>query len=211
MFKDRYDAARQLVVFLEAYNNDSDTVILAIPRGGLELGYVLSRELNLILDVIFIKKIGYPGNSEYAIGAVSMDHVYISPEFMHEPWIKDYVEQQTIEIRQLLHERALLYRGGKPIVEITDKTVIIVDDGVATGHTLFASLELIKKEGPKKIILALPVASQKAIDILSKQVDEIVCLKIPDNFFGVAQFYQKFEQVDDQEAIRLLHEADKIM
>ena len=200
MFKDRFDAAHQLIPYLKKYSDNPDAIILAIPRGGLQLGSVLAHALKLPL--------GYPGNPEYAIGAISMDHIYISPNFIHENWIHEYVQEQAIKIRKLLQERAHMYRGKTQNLNLTDKIVIVVDDGVATGQTLLASLALIQEAHPKKIIVALPVAPPQAIKILQEKADEVICLDIPDVFFGVGQFYQKFEQVDDSEAIRLLHEAN---
>lgn len=208
MFKDRFDAANQLVMRLKKYSNNPDTIILAIPRGGVQLGYVLAKELHLPLDVIFTKKIGHPGNPEFAIGAVSTNHIYISPDFVHEPQLNEYIEQQTIKIRKLLHERTTAYRGDKPALNLTNKIVIIVDDGVATGHTLSASMSLVRQDAPKKIIVALPVAPANTLNNLRKAADEVICLNIPDVFFGVGQFYQNFEQIDDNEAIRLLHGAN---
>ena len=193
---------------LKLYRDNPDTLVLAIPRGGVQLGYVLARELHLPLDVIFIKKIGYPNNPEYAIGAVSMKHIYISPDFIHEPWLSEYVKQQAEKIRHLLNERSKLYHGDKPPLSITGKTVIVVDDGIATGQTLLASLALIRAEHPKKIVVALPVAPERVIEHVRKAADEVICLTTPTVFLGVGQFYQNFEQVDDDEALRLFHEAN---
>ena len=209
MFKDRFDAAHQLVPYLKQYRNNPDTIVLAIPRGGVQLGYVLARELHLPLDVVFIKKIGYPDNPEYAIGAVSMKHIYISPDFIHEPWLSEYVKQQAEKIRRLLSERSKLYHGDKPPLNIAGKTVVVVDDGIATGQTLLASLALIRQDHPKKIVVALPIAPERVIERIRKAADEVICLTTPTVFFGVGQFYQNFEQVDDDEALRLFHEANK--
>lgn len=207
MFKDRYDAAYQLVPHLMQYRDNPDALIIAIPRGSLEIGSVLAHELHLPLDVIFTKKIGYPGNEEFAIGAVSLHHIMLSPNFTHLSELRPYIEEQTAIIRKLLHERALHYRGNKPPLQLQDKIVIVVDDGVATGNTLMATLSLIKADKPHKIIVALPVAPPSAYQRIRAMVDEIVCLEVPEHFMSVGQFYERFDQVDDEEAIRLLREA----
>jgi putative phosphoribosyl transferase len=208
-FANRFDAAYQLVPLLEKYTGNSDAIIIAIPRGGLELGYVLARELQLPLEVVLTKKIGFPGNPEYAIGAVSLEHVDISPEFIQMPELEEYIAHQIIDVRKLLHERNILYRGNKPPISLMNKVVIVVDDGVATGSTLLATLVLIKKNNPLKIIVALPVASPGALRRIRAQVDELICLEVPIAFMSVGQFYSKFDQVNDSEAIRLLHEANE--
>ncbi len=208
MFKDRFDAAYQLAPYLKQYSNNPDAIILGIPRGGLQLGYVLARELHLPLDVILSKKIGYPGNPEYAIGAVSLQNIIISPDFVDIQELKGYIADQASQIRQLLQERNIKYRHNKPPLDLTNKIVIVVDDGVATGSTLLATLALIRQNKPQKIIVALPVAPPQALELIGQQADEVICLLRPHDFAGVGQFYQNFEQVDDQEAIRLLHEAN---
>lgn len=210
IFNDRFDAAYQLVPLLEKYRNNPETIVIAIPRGGLELGYVLAKELHLPLDVVLTKKIGYPGNPEYAIGAVDTENAYLNEDFQNiaDPEFKNYVSQQINSIQSLLKERTLMYRGNKPALDLKDKIVIVVDDGVATGSTLIATLILIKKAKPKKIVVALPVSPAGTSEKLKEYCDELICVLIPKQFFGVGQFYKNFDQVDDQEAIRLLNEAN---
>lgn len=208
-FKDRFDAAHQLVPYLKNYAHNPDAIIIAIPRGGLQLGSVLAQELHLPLDIILTKKIGYPGNPEYAIGAVSLHHAIITQDFADIEGLRSYIEQQIFNIRRLLQERSVLYRGDQPPVNLKDKIVIVVDDGVATGNTLMATLLLIKQDKPQKIIVALPTAPPQAVERLRHEADDVICLASPERFLSVGQFYQNFEQVDDQEAIRLLHEAKK--
>lgn len=208
MFNDRFDAARQLIPYLEAYRDNPTAIILAIPRGGLELGSVLARGLHLPLDVILSKKIGFPGNPEYAIGAVSLENVTISPQFADVPELEDYITEQIVEIRKLLNERNAQYRGNKPPLNLTDKIVIVVDDGVATGNTLRATLALIRQHRPAKIVVALPVAPATTLAELRKEADEVVCVLVPQVFLSVGQFYRHFYQVSDDEAIRLLQESN---
>lgn len=207
MFENRFDAAHQLVPELKKYANNPDALVVAIPRGGLQLGSVLAKELHLPLDVIFTKKIGYPGQPEYAIGAVSLDHLFVRQDYLDDPQLSDYIKQQTPLIRKLLHERAAQYRGNKPPLDLKDKIVIVVDDGVATGNTLLATLALIKEAKAQKIVVALPVSPVETLERIREHADEVVCLQVPAFFLGVGQFYRNFEQVEDAEAIRLLQEA----
>jgi predicted phosphoribosyltransferase len=209
MFENRFDAAEQLARQLIQYKSHSNTVILAIPRGGLELGYVLAQRLNLPLDIIFSKKIGAPFNPETAIGAVSEKHVFIDERFKNIPELQEYITQEIKKIRVIIAQRTLHYRAGMPPFHITHKTVIVVDDGVATGHTLLATIELIKCYNPSTIIVALPVASPEALALIKHVADEVVCLLSPSYFMSVGQFYKTFNQVDDQEAIQLLHKANQ--
>lgn len=207
MFEDRFDAARQLVQKLQQYKNNPNVIVIAIPRGGLELGSVLAKELQVPLDVIFTKKIGYPGNPEYAIGAVSLTHEIINHDFAEKPEFKNYIAEEIKKVRKLLQERAVIYRGNKPPINLTNKIVIVVDDGVATGSTLMATLLLIKEEKPQKIVVALPVAPKDTLEVLKEYTDEVICLEVPHMFFAVGQVYKKFNQVSDEEAIKLLREV----
>ena len=209
MFKDRFDAAEKLANLLEKYANNKQAIILAIPRGGIELGSVLAKRLQLPLDVIFTKKIALPMNPEFAIGAVSSKHAFINDPFVTIPELKSYIVAQIGAIRDIIKERENLYRKGMPPFDIAHKIVIVVDDGVATGNTLIATIALIKEYHPAKIVVALPVCAQEAYNKIAPLVDEMVCVEIPQIFYSVGQFYRHFAQVDDQEAIRLLHVANK--
>lgn len=208
MFKDRFDAGYKLAKELHAYKNNSNAVILAIPRGALEIGAVLSKELHLPLDVILTKKIGYPGNPEYAIGAMSADTVIIDKralEFSGE--LEAYLKNEIAKIKQMLQERSKAYHGTREPLSLENKIVIVTDDGVATGRTLELTLDLIKKQHPAKIVVAVPVASKEAINLIKKKVDEVICLEIPDIFISVSQWYEQFNQVDDEQAIQLLQDS----
>ncbi|HJZ23564.1 MAG TPA: phosphoribosyltransferase family protein [Candidatus Babeliales bacterium] len=205
MFKDRYDAAQQLARKLIKYKNNPNTVIIAIPRGALEIGYVLAKELHLPLDVVLIKKIGAPGNPELAIGALSMHSRILDPSFSVD---MKYVEEETMRLKNLLKERYKnYYKKNKPI-DLKNKIVILTDDGIATGNTMFAAVNLIQEQEPQKIIIALPVGPTDTIKQLKEKVDIVICLLTPEPFYAIGAFYQNFAQVDDTEAIRLLHEAN---
>jgi putative phosphoribosyl transferase len=205
VFKDRFAAASQLAERLQEYKDNPAVVIIAIPRGGLEVGSVLSRELHAPLDIMLTKKIGYPDNPEYAIGAVSLEDVLIDKKFLNvSPNLDAYIQEQVQQIRTTLRKRYTAYKGTTPPVNLKDKIVIVTDDGAATGNTLTITLELIKQSKPRKVIAALPVAPEDTVRFLRDYADEVICLLTPYPFYAVGQFYQNFEQVTDQEAIKLL-------
>ncbi len=209
MFQNRFDAAEKLLPFLEKYKSNPDALVLAIPRGGLELGYILAKGLHIPLDVIFTKKIGYPQNPEFAIGAVSEKHVFLNSDFKDAPELQDYLTHEVATIRKLLKERNETYRKNMAPFSLLNKIVILVDDGVATGNTILTTLELIKEYKPKKIVVALPVASQEALKKIKENADEVICVDNPEIFYSVGQFYKSFQQVDDAQAIKLLQDANR--
>lgn len=206
MFKDRHDAARQLLPKLEEYKGDKNTILLAIPRGALEMGAVLRDELELPLDIVVTKKIGAPGNDEYAIGSVGPDGSYdINREVVEEYGIPDtYTKGEAKRLQHVIKRRYEDYRGNKPLPKLKNKIVIVVDDGIATGFTTLAAVRYIKSQKPKKVILAVAVSAPDSYRKLKKEVDELICLDLPDDFMAVGQFYQNFPQVSDEEAKNLL-------
>ena len=205
MFKDRIEAGIKLAKRLQDYKG-KDTVVLAIPRGGLPLGDIISRSLHAPLDVALSKKIGHPYNKEYAIGAVSMEHIILGGA---EEVENEYIENETAKIRSKLKKRHEQYYKARKPEPLKDKVVIIVDDGIATGNTILVTAELIHAQKPKKTIVAIPVAPKAAIPRLeaSPYIDEVICLYKPYNFRAVGQFYQNFQQVSDEEAIAILEES----
>lgn len=206
MFENRTDAATQLADKLLSLKSE-ELVVLAIPRGGLPIGSVLAKTLGAPLDVVLTKKLGHPYQKEYAIGAVSLDGLILS-DAIGIP--KEYIEEETARIREVLKQRHRQYYKNRFPENLRDKTIIVVDDGVATGNTLLVTIGLVKKQEPKKIIVAIPVAPPSAIKLLEStpDIDEVVCLQVPHNFHAVGQFYEEFRQVSDQEAIRILEEAN---
>lgn len=205
MFEDRYDAGRQLAQELHEYAGQKDLVIIAIPRGALEIGAILAEQLSAPLDVMFVKKIGAPGDPELAIGAVGTHQYSIDPGIYQA--YKEYVDQQISNIQEALLLKSKKYRGEAPLLSVTDKVVILTDDGIATGNTLSLAVKLLKKEHPKKLIIAVPVGPPEVIKALSREVDEVICLEQPSQLMALGRFYRRFPQVDDEEAIRLLKEA----
>lgn len=203
MFKDRADAARQIIPKLEGYKND-EAVVLAVPRGGVPIGYDVAMAYQLPLDIILTKKIGFPGNPELAVGAVSLEEEVLDPRFTIDT---DYLAKETASIRQVLQERYKKFMGHRQPLKLEGKTVIIVDDGIATGNTIMAAIRMIRKRKPAKLVLAVPVAPLKTVIKLRAIVDDLICILAAEDFYAVGQYYEDFTQVSDVEVIRLLKEA----
>lgn len=202
MFYDREDAARQLANGLKKYQHE-DAIILAVPRGGVPIGKVVANTLNLPLDIILTKKIGHPVNKEYAIGAVGLDDSYFTET--DNMVSSDYVEQEVNKVRSTLKDRYTLYMGGREPLDLYNKTAIIVDDGIATGSTLLATIKLARKKGASKVIIAAPVGPPRSVKKLREVADEVVCLDIPPDFNAVGQYYQHFDQLTDEEVRVMLN------
>jgi predicted phosphoribosyltransferase len=204
LFTDRYDAATRLAKKLEKYKG-LDGVVLAIPRGGVPVGYIIAKHLDLDLDLLMTKKLGHPYNEEFAIGAVGLEDAIIEEK---EGISTDYIEKETANIHRQLKERYKKFMGERKPVDIEGKIVIVVDDGVATGRTVLATLKMLRRRHPGKLIVAVPVASAQAADRISKEVDEFVCLYTPFPFYGVGRFYEDFSQTTDEEVKELLNELN---
>jgi len=209
MFLNRTEAGNLLANELTDYSNNEDVVIMAIPRGGVPIGYTISKKLHAPLEIVLSKKIGHPYNKEYAIGAVTLKSKILS-DAAYE--VSDaYIDEETKRIRKLLRQRQSLYYGEQIPMKLKNKLVIIVDDGVATGNTLISCIHLVEKQNPEQIIIALPVAPPSAIKSIKEisSVNKIICLHEPRNFSAVGQFYDYFDQVNDQEVIQLLKDANR--
>jgi putative phosphoribosyl transferase len=203
-FKNRVDAGNQLAKALKPMSKSA--IILAVPRGGVVVGFEVAKTLGVPLDVVIARKIGAPDNPELAIGAVAEDGTVILDEnlvkMLHvaKGYISEEVERQKLEIKR----RLLRYRGDVPYPSLTNREVIVVDDGVATGSTLKASLMSIRKKGAKTVIVAVPVSPPDTVSQLKKMADRVVCLQTPEPFYAIGQFYEDFEQTGDEEVIKLL-------
>jgi len=205
MFKDRIEAGLQLASKLKKYKNDPG-IILAVPRGGIPVAYAVAKELGFPVEVILTKKIGHPMNKEYAIGAASLSDYFIIP---HENVSEEYIHQEVKRIRIRLKEMYTKFMGDREPENLKGKTVIVIDDGIATGNTLLGTVNILRKSQPGKIIIGVPVASKSAVKKLSNEVDEVVAVLIPDEFYGVGAFYEDFEQVSDEEVIYYLNKLRK--
>lgn len=200
LLKDRTEAGFLLSEKLKKYQN-TNSVILAVPRGGVPVGFVISKTLHLPLHIVLSKKIGHPNNKEFAIGAVSMDSMILDE---HPEVPKKYIDHEISRLRQLIQEKYELYNGNRKPIDIENKNVILVDDGIATGNTLLASIAMLRKKNPAKIIVAVPVLPYDTMSIFEKNADEFIYLIASSYFQGVGSLYEEFDQVDDEEVIRML-------
>lgn len=207
MFTNREEAGKLLANKLTNYKDNKDVVIVAIPRGGVPVGYELSKKLNAPLEIVLSKKIGHPFNKEYAIGAVTLDNSILSDAAKEVSPV--YIYDETEQVRALLKQRHNLYYGEEKPLALKDKTVILVDDGIATGNTINSCIQLIQLQKPSKIIVALPVAPNSALRKIREmpEVNEVICLSAPVNFQAVGQFYEEFDQTNDKEVVELLNKA----
>ena len=203
--QNREQAALMLAERLEKYRGQQG-VVLAIPRGGVPVAAPIAKKLGMPLEVTLSKKIGHPFNKEFAIGSVSQDSIIVDDRIDVS---QEYIDSEVERIRENLRQKYKLFMGDRKHVPLKDKVVIIVDDGIATGKTLEATVELVKKEKPGKIVIAVPVAPFSAIDHFRALVDEVICLLVPPFFQAVGQFYEEFTQTSDEEVIQLLKEQDK--
>lgn len=206
LFYDRQDAGEQLAKSLINYKNDPNTLILALPRGGVPVAYPVAKALQLPLDVFVVRKLGVPFNPELAMGAIASNEVeYLNHELIAELGISQHdIDKVIRKERAELERREQQYRQGLQFPSIKGKTIIIIDDGIATGATIHAGILALKKLSPKKIIVAVPVAPNDSLEKLETIVDEIICLHSPAIFYGVGMFYQNFSQTTDDEVYQLL-------
>jgi putative phosphoribosyl transferase len=210
-FRDRRDAGRKLAQALSYYASRSDVTIFALPRGGVPVAYEVAIALNAPLDVFVVRKLGLPGHEELAIGAISSGGVRV----LNEDVIRMLnVPQEVVNIvaqRELqeLQRREHLYRGNRTAPEVRDRTVILIDDGLATGASMRAAVGGKRAQHPARIVVAVPAAAQEVCDAFQFKVDEIVCLMTPEPFYGVSRWYDVFSQVDDEEVRALLEEANR--
>ena len=211
MFKNREEAGELLAQELIQFRNDPSAILLALPRGGVTVAYQLSLALHLPLDVLITRKIGAPGNPEYALGAVSeTGAVYWNREALlglslTERQLSAAVQAQQKEVTR----RVALYRQGRPFPDLNDRTVILVDDGLATGATFFASVATARQGNPRRVIGAIPVGPRSTVEEARKLVDQLIVLRVPDPFYAVGNFYRDFEQVEDREVLQYLNLAEE--
>lgn len=212
MFTDRFDAGKQLAKELEKFKNDN-TIVLAVPRGGMVVAYEAIRQFGFEWDLIIPRKIGAPQNKEVAIGAVSADGSYFVDDYyvdmlgVSQKYIEKEIAAEVKEIKRRMKE----YRGRDEFPDVKGKTAIIVDDGIATGFTILAAVQSVQMQGAAKTILAVPVAPRETVENFSELVDEVICLLIPDEFYAVGMHYENFEQVSDEEVFDIMKELNMKM
>lgn len=200
MFQDRIDAGLALAQELRHYKN-ADGIVLAVPRGGVPVAFPVAKILHLPLEIILSKKIGHPLHKEFAIGAVSLTTRVVAPNANVS---EQYIDEETEIIREQLKQMYRKFMGNKQPTRLTGKIAIIIDDGVATGHTMLGTVDMIRNEAPAKLVVAVPVASYQAARLLSEAADEFICAWIPPRFRAVGEFYENFTQVSDEEVMEQL-------
>jgi putative phosphoribosyl transferase len=211
-FKNRADAGRQLAAQLTEYAGRSDVIVLALPRGGVPVAFEIASVLAAPLDVFLVRKLGVPGHLELAMGAIAAGGV----EILNEALIRDLavpaalVEQTTVRERLELERRDRLFRGGRRPAIVRDRTVVLVDDGLATGSTMEAAIVALRQHAPGLIVVAVPVGARDTRDRIRRIADRVVCLRTPEPFNAIGLWYDAFEQTDDEEVTRVLAAADRM-
>ena len=206
MFTDRKEAGILLAKQLVVYKNDKNAIVVAIPRGGIIPANEISKALNLPLEIVLVKKIGAPGNKEFAIGAVSLED-YILTSKLHVD--ERYLESEIQRLRKIIREQQTYFLGNRKPIELEGKKVIIVDDGIATGTTLELVIAIVKRKKADQIIVAVPVAAADALARIKHKVTKVICLETPYYFQAVGQHYSSFEQVEDETVKEILEEQPK--
>ncbi len=209
IYRDRRDAGRAVAQAMADYAGRDDLLILALPRGGVPVAYEIADALNATLDLMLVRKLGVPGHEELAMGAIASGGARVVNDevvgaLAIPPSTIDAVEQK--ELREL-RRRELEYRGERPAPTLTDKTVVLVDDGLATGASMLAAVEAARQQSPSALVVAVPVAPPSTIEQFRKRVDDVVCPHTPEPFYGVGAWYSDFEQTTDDEVRWLLEQA----
>lgn len=207
IFMDRRDAGEQLAVLMGSYSGAKAAIVLGLPRGGVVPAAVVAKKLGLPLDIICSRKMGAPFNEELAIGAITdTGHCYFNSSLIEYAGIgEEYIEQIKAKEQAKALRQLALFRQGRPKRELRGKTVILVDDGLATGATMRAAIEGVKAEGAKKVVVAVPVSAVDSLEEVRDLVDDVFCVMEPPHLEAIGQFYRDFSQVEDEEVVELMH------
>lgn len=208
-FRDRAEAGELLAARLQHYARRADTIVLALPRGGVPVGFEIARKLGLPLDIFVVRKLGVPGQRELAMGAIASGGVRVLNEDVLRamPYAAAKVAEITAQEVHEVERRERDYRHGRPAPDLSERVVILVDDGLATGATMLAAIAGLRQKGPAKIVVAVPVCPPETLGEIERAADETVILFAPDWFRGVGQFYEDFAQLDDETVRDLLARA----
>jgi predicted phosphoribosyltransferase len=208
-FRNRIDAGRQLAAALAKYANRPDVIVLGLPRGGIPVAAEVARALHAPLDVFVVRKLGVPGHEEFAMGAIASGGVRLLDRrtVAAAGLTPAQVERVTAAERAELERRERSYRGDRPFPDLTGRTIILVDDGLATGASMRAAVEALRQEGPARIVVAVPVAAPETCQAFRNVADEVVCTATPEPFYAVGRWYDDFSQTTDQEVHELLDSA----
>ena len=208
-FLDRTDAGRRLAGELVHYTGRGDVLVLGLPRGGVPVAFEIAVALDAPLDVFVVRKLGLPGHEEFGIGAIASGGVRIVDESVLRAYDvdADTLNRLTERERRELQRREHLYRGDRPFPQVSDRTVILVDDGLATGSTMRAAVTALRGEGPREIVVAAPVGAPETCAAMRRIADEVICLETPDPFYAVGLWYVNFDQTTDMEVHELLERA----
>jgi predicted phosphoribosyltransferase len=207
-FTDRRQAGRELAAKLRQYANRTDVVVLALPRGGVPVAFEVAEALGADLDIFLVRKLGVPGHRELAMGAIASGGVRV----LNEDVVRWYgiplhiIDAVALEEQRELERREREYRAGRPPLQLVGRTVILLDDGLATGSTMKAAVEAVKKLGPSRVVVAVPVGAPSTCEELKEVADEVVCARTPEPFSAVGQWYEEFSQTTDEEVRALLKE-----
>ena len=206
LFRDRREAGRLLAAKLTGYANRPDVIVLALPRGGVPVADEVARALGAPLDVFVVRKLGVPGSEELAMGAVATGGVRVlNDQLVNRLGIPDHlIDAVAVREGQELARRERLYRGGRPLLDVRDRTVILVDDGLATGATMHAAIAALRQLHPARIVVAVPTASPETCEEMRAEVDDVICAITPEPFQAVGRWYQDFAQTTDEEVQDLL-------
>jgi putative phosphoribosyl transferase len=210
IFEDRADAGRRLAERLTEFAERKDAVVLGIPRGGVVVAFEVAMALGVALDIFLSRKLGVPGQEELAFGAVAAgDGRYLDAQQIRLSQISsEEIERITAEVLETLRRRAAQYRGDRAPLHVHGRTVVLVDDGIATGASVYAAIGALREMRPAALVLAVPVAPASTCVWLRREVDQVVCLYAPEEFYAVGQFYRNFSQVEDDEVVELLRRAE---
>jgi predicted phosphoribosyltransferase len=209
LFQDRFDAGRLLASKLRPFGNRSDTVVLALPRGGVPVGFEVAKALNIPLDVFVVRKLGVPGQEELAMGAIASGGICV----LNEDLVRalgipnEVIKAVAADEERELERREHLYREGRPAVAVQGRTVILVDDGLATGSSMRVAVAALKRKKPAQIVVAVPVGAPETCAEIESEVDQIVCVATPEPFRSVGEWYRDFSQTSDEEVRDLLRRA----